>query len=202
MDDGTAVLIEMHLYRMEDLKHKTIRSWARAYSEELKVGMDYASQPPVVCVAFVDGPIDKSGNPKIHKCCKITDIDDKTVFSDALELHYIDMSAFAKTVNETGAIDKNELLDSMLAKWLAVIAEKAILDKSIIKSISEEGEIGMAVSTLSRISRDKITRQEYQKRQDEIFYQNRREARIAALEAEVAEKDAIIRELRSKLDES
>ena len=38
LDDGSTVLIEMHLYGLRDLKFKTIRSWSRAYGEELKVG--------------------------------------------------------------------------------------------------------------------------------------------------------------------
>ena len=88
------------------------------------------------------------------------DIDDGTVFSDALELHYIDMKAFVKTINETGGIGKGETQDSKLEKWLAVITEKDINDKSIIANICEEQEeIGMAVSALVRLSEDKVTRQ-------------------------------------------
>jgi len=92
-----------------------------------------------------------------------------------MELHYIDMKAFVKTINKTGGIGKGETQDSMLAKWLTVITEKDIEDKSIIKNICEEQEeIGMAVSALVRLSEDKITRQAYQKRQDEIVLYNKR----------------------------
>jgi predicted transposase/invertase (TIGR01784 family) len=170
LDDGMTILIEMHVYDLGDLKYKTIRSWARAYGEELKAGKGYTTQPPVVCVAFVDGSLDEGESQKIHKCCKITDIDDNTVFTDALELHYIDMKAFVKTINESGGIGKGETQDTMLAKWLAVITEKDIEDKSIIKNICEEQEeIGMAVSALVRLSEDKVTRQAYQRRQDDIM---------------------------------
>ena len=137
------------------------------------------------------------------------DIDDHTFFTDALELHYIDMEAFVKTINETGGIGKGEIEDSMLAKWLAVITEKDIADKSIIKNICEEQEeIGMAVSTLVRLSEDKVTRQAYQRRQDELMIQLRKERRLMELEDEVAEKDAaladqakLIAELRTRLGE-
>ena len=65
----------------------------------------------------------------------------------------------------------------MLAKWLAVITEKDIENKAIIKNICEEQEeIGMAVSELVRLSEDKVTRQAYQKRQDEIMLYNRKMA--------------------------
>ena len=94
LEDGSTILIEMHLYDIDDLKYKTIRSWARTYGEELKMGENYSTQPPVICVTFANGSMDDGENQKIHKCCKIMDIDDGTVFSDALELHYIDMKAF------------------------------------------------------------------------------------------------------------
>jgi predicted transposase/invertase (TIGR01784 family) len=198
LDDGTTILIEMHLYDIDELKYKTIRSWARAYGEEIKSGYSYSSQPPVICVAFTDGSLDEG--EKIHKCCKIMDIDDSTIFTDALELHYIDMKAFVKTINETGGIGHGETYDSMLAKWLTLITAQDIEDKTIIKNICEEQEeIGMAVSTLVRLSEDKVTRQEYLRRQDDIMLQNKKERRLAEMETTIADQEKIIAELRSQL---
>ena len=169
LEDGTTILIEMHLYDLFDLKYKTIRSWARAYGEELSSGERYSVQTPVICVTFANGQVVESEKQKIHSCCKIMDIDDNTVLSDALELHYIDMKAYVDTINETGSIGNGETHEAMLVKWLAVITEKDLIDKTIIKNICvEQEEIGMAVSALARLSKDKITRQEYLKRQDEI----------------------------------
>jgi len=204
LDDGTTVLIEMHLYDIDDLKYKTIRSWARTYGEEIKSGDNYSMQPSVICVTFANGSMDDGDNQKIHKCCKIMDIDDNTIFTDALELHYIDMKAFVKTINKSGGIGKGETQETMLANWLAVITEKDIKDKAIIKNICEEQEeISMAVSTLIKLSEDKVTRQEYLKRQDEIVLYNNRinilTRRAETAERELKEKDAEIAELRAKL---
>ena len=128
----------------------------------------------------------------------IMDIDDHTIFSDALELHYIDMEAFVKTINESGGIGKGETQDAMLAKWLAVITEKDIEDKTIIKNICEEQEeIGMAVSELVRLSEDKVTRQAYQRRQDEIILQNRKDRRMTELETENEKLREELKELRA-----
>ena len=77
--------------------------------------------------------MDDGESQKIHKCCKIMDIDDNIIFSDALELHYIDMKAFVKTINETGSIGKGETQNSMFAKWLAVITEKDIVARIIVE---------------------------------------------------------------------
>jgi predicted transposase/invertase (TIGR01784 family) len=203
LDNGTTVLIEMHLYGLEELKYKTIRSWARAYSEELKPGEAYSKQLPVVCVAFANGSIDDGQKQKIHKCCMITDIDDHTIFSNALELHYIDMKLFVETVNKTGGIGKGETEEAMLAKWLAVITEKDIVDKDIIRDICKEEEIGMVVTALQKWSEDKIARQAYQRRLEDVALYNlkieefnktikNKDAALADKDAALADKDAAL----------
>jgi len=62
----------------------------------------------------------------------------------------------------------------------------------------------MAVSTLVKLSEDKIMRQAYQRRQDDIMLYNKRisdyEQRLEESENALADKDAIIAELRSQLD--
>jgi chromosome segregation ATPase len=99
----------------------------------------------------------------------ITDLNDHTIFTDAMELHYINMKAFVKAVNRADGVGKDMALDTMLAKWLMVITEKDIKDKTMIRTICEEQEeISMAVSTLARLSEDKIARQAYRRRQDDI----------------------------------
>ena len=46
------------------------------------------------------------------------------------------MKAFAKAVNQKGGVGKGETQEIMLAYWLAVITEKDIENKEIIKHIS------------------------------------------------------------------
>ena len=178
LDDGTDILIEMHLHGISQIKAKIIRSWARAYNEELEAGQKYTSQPPTVTIAFVDGavdPIKKSENAmdKIHKVYMIMDKDDGSIFSEAMELHFINMKAFAKAVNEANSINIKEATDDMFAYWLSVITEKEIVNKDIIENVRKEKEvIQMAVSAIARQSEDKIMRQAYQRRQDEIYFNN------------------------------
>ena len=212
LDDGSEVLIEMHLYDMEELKYKTIHSWARVYNGGLKSGQDYSEQAPVICVSFMAKAVDTSEPNKIHKCCKIADIESKKIFTDALELHYINMKAF---VNSVG--NKNM---SKLEKWLAVMTEKDVTDKAIIKDVCEQEEdIAMAVATLEKMSMDKITRMAYEKRQQEIdmYYlrddrKNKKIAELTQINAEQAkaieEKDStmlnmskIIEEYKAKFGE-
>jgi predicted transposase/invertase (TIGR01784 family) len=81
LDDGTTILIEMHMYGLGELKAKTIRSWARAFGEELEVGETYGEQPPTIAIAFANGQVEPHEKPKnanlnkdkIHRLCKIMD---------------------------------------------------------------------------------------------------------------------------------
>jgi len=198
LDDGSEVLIEMHLYDMEELKYKTIHSWARVYNGGLKSGQDYSEQYPVICVSFMAKAVDASEPNKIHKCCKIVDIESKEIFTDALELHYINMKAFVNAVGNTNM--------SKLEKWLAVMTEKDVADKAIIKDVCEQEEdIAMAVATLEKMSMDRYTREAYEKRQQEIdmYYlrQNRKNKQIAEQAKALAEQEKINAEQAKALEE-
>ena len=216
IDDGTDILIEMHMYGLAELKAKTIRSWARAYGEELEVGQNYTDQPPTIVIAFAEGQmkpvagkLNPEANDKIHRFCMILDCEDFTVFTDAMELHYVDMKLFAKAVNETGGIAVAGTEDAMFSKWLSIITQKEITDKSIIKKACEgEEEISMAVNTLARQGMDKIARQAYQRRKDEIYYYNKNmneleesKRKLKESEAALAEKDSALAEKDTKLAE-
>ena len=90
------------MYGLHELKSKTIRSWARAYGEELVVGQSYAVQQPTIIIAFTDGKIEAIEETKksivckdkIHRLCMIMDREDFTVFTDAMELHYVRPSGY------------------------------------------------------------------------------------------------------------
>jgi len=157
LGDGTTILIEMHMYGLGELKAKTIRSWARAYGEELEAGDEYSGQHPTVVIAFTNGKIEATEGKeepikdKIHRLCMIMDREDFIVFTNAMELHYIDMVAFAKAVNKAGRVDIDDTEEGMFAKWLSIITQKEISDKSIIEDACKETEeIRMALSTLAR----------------------------------------------------
>jgi len=168
-----------------ELKAKTIRSWARDFGEDLEVGNNYTAQPPTIAIAFTNGAIEPIGESKnqrtdtnkIHRICMIMDCEDFTIFTDAMELHYIDMKAFAKAVNEANSISINDIEEAMFSKWLSVITQKEINNKAIIENAcNEEEEIYMAVSALAKQSEDKIIRQAYQRRKDEIYFYNKERA--------------------------
>jgi predicted transposase/invertase (TIGR01784 family) len=211
LEDMTSILIEMHLYDMISFKQKTIRSWARAYSEELSAGQDYTVQPPVICISFVNSAINDM--VKIHSLYQIYERDDHDLLSDAMEMHYINMKAFIDEINEKSDIVTEETLENMFTKWLAVITQKEIKNKAIIEEIcKEEEEIRMAVTALNKYNEDKYARQAYQRRMDELVTYNwlvkqaeqaeTERQRAETAETEVEKLRMQIVELQSKLKDT
>jgi len=210
LEDGTIVLIEMHLQGMGELKAKTIRSWARVYSEELEEGSRYNAQPPTISIAFTNGGVPSlypSQSPdKIHRLCMITDCEDGTVFTDAMELHYIDMKAFAKAVNASDTITLEGTPEQMFAKWLSIITQKEITNKSLIQTIyNHEEDIRMAIATLAQQSEDKIIRHAYQRRKDELYFHNKEkhdfQVKLTEQATKLAEQATKLAEQNTKLAE-
>ena len=129
----------------------------------------------------------------------IMDCEDFTVFTDSMELYYIDMKAFAKTVNEADSISINDTEEAMFTKWLSVITQKEINNKVIIENACNEEEIYMAITALARQSEDKIIRQAYQRRQDEIYFNNMYIARAEEAERRAEQAEAEIEKLRQQI---
>ena len=85
----------------------------------------------------------------------------------------------------------------MFAKWLSIITQKEIANKAIIENAyKDEEEIQMAISALAKQSEDKIARQAYQRRKDEIFYYNKNVSERDEYKRRAEEAEAEIEKLR------
>jgi len=104
------------------------------------------SQLPTVTIAFVDGAVNPIQKPKkaeksekidkpenntdkIHRVCMIMDKDDCVVFSEAMELHFIDMKAFAEAINDEDdeSIKIRETSDDMFNECAVAALQKIYL---------------------------------------------------------------------------
>jgi predicted transposase/invertase (TIGR01784 family) len=170
LSDGSEVCIEMHLYDFEELKYKSLRSWARVYAENLKSGQEYMSQKPVICVSFINDSIsDADGRPvdRIHSVFHVMERDSRQVLLPNLEMHYIDMKAFASMLNVAGCGGGAAGRDKF-TKWLAIITQKDITDPAILQDVYAEEEFRMAREALTRLSQDRVYWLSYQNRLDEL----------------------------------
>ena len=112
------------------------------------------------------------------------------------------MKAFVEHLEK---IVKSETGYDRFTKWLILITQKEIRNKETIREICEEGDIKDAMDALRTLSEDKIKRQAYQRRLDQVYFYNKtmaeKDAALAEKDATLAEKDAIIAELLARLGE-
>ena len=107
-----------------------------------------------------------------------------------------------KQVSKPIKIDYPDIDDAgevLFTKWLTVITQKEINNKAIIENACSEEAIFMAISALARQSEDKIIRQAYQRRKDEIFYYNKNMAEKAQAELKAEQLETEIEQLRNEI---
>jgi len=211
--DGTYICIEIHLYDLENLKHKMLRSWSKIYSEELAAGKKYIEQNTTICIAFINGPVtDVNNKPikKVHTLIFPMERDSHEVLLDNQEMHFINMKAFMEQCENLTATGKE--LDNF-SKWMVLINHKDVKDKEMLARICADGEMKDAMETLTVLSADKEARRAYQRRKDNLFIWNEKEeqlkeyiaiiadtkAQLSDKDAIIADKDAIIAELRAQI---
>ena len=203
LDDGTSILVEMHMYDMIAHKFKVMRSWARAYGEELEKSQAYTEQNIVIHISFVDSPVQyATGKPieKIHSLFHIMERDDHEILTFDLEIHFINMKAFVKHLEELDKLGKLDEADiDSFTIWLTLITQKSVEDRETIRRICEREELKEAVKTLARLSNDKIKRQAYQRRLDELRTYNHVMEQIAIQDAAIAIQDATIADMKTEL---
>ncbi|MCL2016929.1 MAG: Rpn family recombination-promoting nuclease/putative transposase [Defluviitaleaceae bacterium] len=211
LDSGIIVLIEMHLYKLSELKAKTIYSWARSYGDQLKGGEKYLSATPIISITFAEGQISPLKNnrktkkvDKIHRLCMITDIETGEPFTSAMEMHYIDTKAFLRAIKKkTGGkkmkadkilLDDNKaLLDNVhpdLTKWLSLITQSNMPNKNLIKNLYETDEqLKFAVDTLALYYEDTEYRNAYDDRLREMNSIKETEEQLVQKDKQLVQKD-------------
>jgi predicted transposase/invertase (TIGR01784 family) len=200
LEDGTSICIEMHLYDVVDLKYKTIRSLARVYSEELESGKKYSNQNNVICISFADGFIkDDSDIPikNIHSLFYLMERDGHEVLTTDLEMHHINMKKFVNQFEKPP--DEIEEICESLTKWLVFITQKKIDNKDAVRKICSGKDMEDAMKVLTRISADKIERQRYQRRLDELHSYNETLRIIEEQKKALADKDQELAEQKKTL---
>jgi len=196
LDDGTSILVEMHMYDMIAHKFKVMRSWARAYGEELEKSQEYTEQNMVIHISFMNSPVQYANGDsidKIHSLFHIMERDDHEILATDLEIHFINMKAFVKRMEKLD--DKGELYEAVIdsfSSWLTLITQKSLKDRETTRRVCEREEMKEAVEALARLSSDKVKRQAYQRRLDELRTYNHVMEQLAEKDATIADKDATI----------
>ena len=130
LEDGRLVDVEMQCRSQKGLRKRALFYWARLYGSEGGPGKKHLDWPPCVSIFFL-GFRELPGE-RFHRIFQVLDVDDHEVFSDALQLHTIELPK----VPEAGESEELQLV-----RWSRFLAAD---------SDAELEELAMSDSTMSK----------------------------------------------------
>ena len=153
-DDGTRLNIEMQCHNEGNIADRAAYYQARLREEELKEGQSYSTIPDIISIWICDEPVTKRKG-----CCheivdmyKKSPVDDSEIASEKVRQFIIELTK----------IDMAEkcLLNKMFSVWMRFIKDPSTIPPEFL----DYPEVNEAMSELTIMSADKITRAEYNSR--------------------------------------
>lgn len=192
LDDGKVVIIEMQVLNVLGFEKRVLYNAAKAFSIQLGVGEDYSLLNPVIALTITDFEMFED-SPRIVSRYRLKEKDDLTDYSDDIELVFVELPKFKKSLDE---------LESLVDKWLYFLKSASQLETvppsfKIVPALDH----AFTVARQSKLSRKEL--EVLEKR--EMFLHDNRNAILKARqeglqEGAQQEKVAIARSLLELLD--
>ena len=147
LSDGKTVIIEMQVLNVLGFEKRVLYNAAKAFSIQLGVGEDYTLLNPVIALTITDFEM-FPGNDHILSRYRLKEKDDLTDYSDDIELVFVELPKFKKTLDD---------LETLVDKWLYFLKSANQLE-SVPPQMGEISAINHAftVAKQSRLSRKEL----------------------------------------------
>jgi predicted transposase/invertase (TIGR01784 family) len=89
--------VEMQIADEGNIERRILHYWGRGYTEEIKEGDDYSSLPRMINITVVDFNVfEWRDETKFHSVFRVLEADEGVLFSDALEIHMLELPKLKK----------------------------------------------------------------------------------------------------------
>ncbi len=145
--DGKTVIIEMQVLNVLGFEKRVLYNAAKAFSIQLGVGEDYTLLNSVIALTITDFEM-FPGNDRILSRYRLKENNDLTDYSDDIELIFVELPKFKKTLDN---------LDTLIDKWLYFLKSANQLE-SVPPSLGDVAAINHAftVAKQSKLSRKEL----------------------------------------------
>ncbi|MCY7276262.1 MAG: Rpn family recombination-promoting nuclease/putative transposase [Phormidesmis sp. CAN_BIN44] len=145
--DGKTVIIEMQVLNVLGFEKRVLYNAAKAFSIQLGVGEDYTLLNSVIALTITDFEM-FPGNDRILSRYRLKENNDLTDYSDDIELIFVELPKFKKTLDN---------LDTLVDKWLYFLKSANQLE-SVPSNLREVAAIDHAftVAKQSKLSRKEL----------------------------------------------
>ena len=129
--NGKTVIIEMQVLNVLGFEKRVLYNAAKAFSIQLAVGEDYTLLNPVIALTITDFEMFENNStensPKVISRYRLKEKDDLTDYSDDIELVFVELPKFHKTLPQ---------LETITDKWLYFLKSANTL-QSVPPSLGE-----------------------------------------------------------------
>ncbi len=161
LDDNTKVIIEMQILNHDGLESKILYNTARNYSNQLDKSNKYILLNPVIALTILNFKMFefKDNENKYKSSFKLFEKEIFTKYKDDIELIFIELPKFKKSLEECESIED---------KWIYFIKNARALDV-IPKNTNNTIEKAYKIANRANLSKEELELQE--KREDFLFIQ-------------------------------
>lgn len=193
--------IEVQINDVDDYKRRSLYYWCKLYGETLTKGKYYYDLKKSIVINILDFNLIKE-NDKFHNVFLIKEREDNFVFTDDLEIHYLELNKF----KENKEVEKLNDLE----EWITFLKEcSPDGDMKVVDKLSQnKEEISVAVDIMNKLSADEMEYQRYLAREkylmDEMSKKKYAEYKMNKVreELEAAEKERDrVKEEKSRVEE-
>jgi predicted transposase/invertase (TIGR01784 family) len=164
--DDKTVIIEMQVLNVESFEKRILYNAAKAYSIQLSVGEDYHLLNPVIALTITDFemfPQENGAKPdKIISCYRLKEKENLTDYSDDIELFFVELPKFRKTLKQ---------LETLTDKWLYFLKSAKTLT-SVPASMEGVEELKQAFE-IARTSSLDVTELDNLEKREQVIHDSR-----------------------------
>jgi predicted transposase/invertase (TIGR01784 family) len=154
---GDKINIEMQIKDQKDIERRILYYWARSFATRIKKKQKYQELPRQIHILIADFNIfefrDKN---KYHSVFQVREKEEMTLFSNALEIHVIELAKFRK-------LSKELKLKSPIGKWMLYLDNEQ--GELMEKIANEVPMIKKAIKIEKNFMRSGLNRQLYEARE-------------------------------------
>jgi predicted transposase/invertase (TIGR01784 family) len=188
LGDGRTVIIEMQVLNTLGFEKRVLYNAAKAYSTQLNIGDDYTLLNPIVALTITDFEMFPN-SPKLISSYALREKEELTTYSDDIELVFVELPKFKKTLDE---------IETISDKWIYFLRYASQL-KSVPPSMGDEPAIEHAFQVAQQ---SKLTRKELEivEKSQMLLHDNRNAILYAEEQGKTKAKIEIARQLLDVLD--
>ncbi len=178
LDDGTRINVEMQASRRPGLPVRALFYWSRAFTTQIERGEDYTCLRPVISVLFLDYV--ELDTPRFHSTFRLLEAEKHFPFSDALEIHVVELP------KRQGPLAVTRQEDADLLAWSRFLG--ATSDEEVKEACMSNAAIAKANELLINLSATPSAQDLAQQRQRAL---DTYRIEMGALSAEVLAKGKV-----------